>query len=203
MKEVVQDLLELPYTANRYGEASHEDTIEQVFIAHGYTNNDMRVPVATRDEALEGADIEGLSNGEYISQPCGENNSPDFIVKSNDRLFFIEAKSSKSPTPTYNGGLPKEQYIYVFSSSQTNETTVFLGSDVVNETKRGLLNDLTDELWAVVRKYQDMPEWADDARGFDFYMRAMYTQSGGAIKKNYFTHEDRAKAEGRVLAYCE
>lgn len=205
MKAIINDLLDLPYTPNQYGQALHEDKIEEVFVSHGFTKNDMRIRTAVRDELLadEDADLDGLENGEYISQPCGENNSPDFIVKENNKLYFFEAKSSAGTFPTYNGGLPKERYIYVFSSGKTNETTVFFGGDVLEDTKRGLLNDLTEELWGIVKKYQALPEWDNDSRGFDFYMRAMYTQSGGNQKKNYFTHADRQEAEARVLSYCE
>ena len=35
----------------------------------------------------------------------------------------------------------------------------------------------------MVKTYQLDEEWQEDDRGFDFYMRAMYTQSGGKDKK--------------------
>jgi len=198
VSKIMKDLLAMPYSKNMYGSASHEDAIEHVFISYGFTQNPARISKNERDEALEGSDIAVLKNGEYLSQPCGENDSPDFILKYNNKLYFIEAKSSKTTSPTFNGGLPKEEYIYVFSSSKYNETTLFRGKDIVIDAKREMLNELVSELDEVVKKFQALSEWDNDPRGFNFYMRAMYTQSGKG-KLNYFTHPDRFQFEQNVL----
>jgi len=50
----------------------------------------------------------------------------------------------------------------------------------------------------VLKTYQLDAGWNEDPRGFDFYMRAMYTQSG-AGKKDYFTHSERKRCESNVL----
>ena len=52
----------------------------------------------------------------------------------------------------------------------------------------------------VLLRYQSKPEWKDN-RGFDFYLREMYTQSGGAEYTNYFTHTDRHKCEENVFNF--
>jgi len=201
MEKIVRELMDMPFTKNQYGKASHEDAIEQIFIQNNLVLNPMKISRAERDAALKGADIEGLKNSQYLSQPCGNNDSPDFIVKHNNKLYFFEAKSSSQTHPTFNGGLPKEQYIYVFSSKKYNDTTVFLGKDAVNEVKRDLFGDLVDELWGVVNKYQEMDAWQDDDRGFDFYMRSMFIQSGGASKTDYFKHADRKQTEKNVIEW--
>ena len=46
-----------------------------------------------------------------------------------------------------------------------------------------------------------MPEWNDDERGFNFYIRNMFTQSGGWTRTNYFKHKDRGFCEDRVVNY--
>ena len=201
MEKIVNELMAMPFTKNQYGKASHEDAIEQIFIQNNLVLNPMKISKSERDAALKGADIEGLKNSQYLAQPCGNNDSPDFIVKHNNKLYFFEAKSSSQPHPTFNGGLPKEQYIYVFSTKKYNETTIFLGKDAVNDIKRDLFGDLVDELRDVVKKYQSMDAWQDDDRGFDFYMRSMFIQSGGASKTDYFKHSDREQTEKNVLEW--
>jgi hypothetical protein len=110
----------------------------------------------------------------------------------------IECKSSKNTYPTYNGGLPKKGVVYVFSSKRYDETTVFFAEDVVSDIKRELYSELVSQLNEVLIEYQENPIWKDDDRGFDFYIRNMYTQSG-AGKKDYFSHSDRERCEQNVL----
>ena len=66
-------------------------------------------------------------------------------------------------------------------------------------TKRKLYDQLLTKYDEVLNEMRQLPDWSDDTRGFDFYMRAMYTQSGGGVKTNYFTHQDRAMCEKNVL----
>ena len=60
---------------------------------------------------------------------------------------------------------------------------------------------LVEDLNAVLKTYQMDDVWQDDERGFDFYVRNMYTQSGGKDKKDYFTHVDRNRCEQNVLNF--
>jgi hypothetical protein len=69
----------------------------------------------------------------------------------------------------------------------------------VTERKRGLYDDLIKEIRAVVSAHQANPAWKDDPRGFDFYPRAMFTQTGSSDRTDYFTHIDRVKCEKAVL----
>ena len=52
----------------------------------------------------------------------------------------------------------------------------------------------------VVLRYQSLPEWQDD-RGFDFYLREMYIQSGTSEYTDYFTHKDRTTCEQNVFNF--
>ena len=67
------------------------------------------------------------------------------------------------------------------------------------QSKKLYLNLKKKKFNTVLTEMRQLPEWSEDTRGFDFYMRAMYTQSGGGVKTNYFTHKDRAMCEQRVL----
>lgn len=160
----------LPYATNRYGDAKHEQLVK---------------------DALD------FYNLPYVEQPNGNNASPDFRVSVENIYFDIECKTGDTK-PTYNGGLPKDLTIYILSSPKFG-TTMFYGKDVVSTSKRTLFAALVAELKEVVKKYQAMPGWNDSIRGFDFYMRSMFTQSGKKDRTNYFTHKDRLQCEANVL----
>ena len=169
-----QDVLRLPYKPNSQQNPLHENQVEDLLIKHGF---------------------------QYEAQPNGIQNSPDFRVHlSNGKTVDIECKSSKQTYPTYNGGLPKEGVVYIFSSKRYNETTIFFADDVVSAKKREQFDVLVKELNSVLKVHQMDEEWQNDTRGFDFYIRNMYVQNG-AGKKDYFTHSERKSCESNVLNY--
>lgn len=150
---------------------------------------------------LQVKDLLDKHNIKYEWQPNGSQNFPDFRVDlENGRTLDLECKSSQQAFPTYNGGLPHEGSVYIFSSKKYNETTVFFADDVVSQAKREMYSNLVEDLRAVLKTYQMDEEWKDE-RGFDFYVRNMYTQSGGKDKTDYFTHADRNRCESNVLNY--
>ena len=171
MKHFFKEALKLPYKSNSQDNPLHEQQVEELLIKHGF---------------------------DYVAQPNGIQASPDFrVTLKNGKSVDIECKSSKQTFPTYNGGLPKKGVVYIFSSKRYNETTVFFADDIVTDKKRKQLANLVEELGSVVKIYQEDPEWKD-TRGFDFYIRNMYVQTG-AGKKDYFKHQDRQLCEQNVL----
>ena len=195
-----ENALKMEFSSGGYQKSNHEKAIEKLLRKNGFKKSALKkISKKQRDKALAGGDIPLLKEGEYIAQPTGKNDSPDFIVRYKGKLHFIECKSSQEPHPTYNGGRPKEEYIYIFTSGKINQTTIYYGKDVLNNQVR----DLYDEL---LRKNEENYKWfksqlglVDNDRGFDYYERHMYTQSGGAEFTNYFTHKDRKICEENVL----
>tara|TARA_Y100000389_G_C17415096_1_gene493218 strand:- start:926 stop:1567 length:642 start_codon:yes stop_codon:yes gene_type:complete len=174
MKKFWQEVLLLPYKSNSQDNPLHEQQVEELLIKHGFR---------------------------YIAQPNGIQASPDFrVFLENGKTVDIECKSSKQTFPTYNGGLPKEGVVYIFSSNRYNQTTIFFADDVVSTKKRQQFNNLTEELNAVLKLHQMDEGWQEDSRGFDFYIRNMYVQNG-AGKKDYFKHFERQQCESNVLNY--
>lgn len=175
MKQFWQEVLTLPYKSNSQDNSLHEQQVMTLLDKFGY---------------------------QYVYQPNGSQASPDFrVTLPNGRVVDIECKSSKQPYPTYNGGLPKKGVVYIFSSKKYNATTIFFADDIITERKRELYAQLVEDLNAVLKTYQLDEEWQNDERGFDFYIRNMYTQSGGKDKTDYFTHTDRQRCESNVLNY--
>ena len=173
IRDFLQDCLELPWQPNSQDNPLHEKQVEELLIKHGL---------------------------EYQSQPNGIQNFPDFRVNLPNGKHYVdvECKSSKKAMPTYNCGLPHSHGIYIFSSSKYNKTTVFRGRDVVSEEKRTLYSAMHSEMNEVLEKYRSEEDWNDD-RGFDFFIRNMYTQKGGSQKTDYFLHKDRKQCEDNVI----
>lgn len=175
MKQFWSDVLKLPYKPNSQSNPEHEEQVKNLLDKYDYL---------------------------YVHQPNGPQQSPDFrVFLTKNKAVEIECKSSSQVYPLYNCGLPKEDVVYIFSSSKYNQTTIFFGRDVVNDKKRKLYSNLIEDLNSVLKIYQLDDNWLDDSRGFDFYIRNMYTQSGKGIKTDYFKHVERLKCEQNVLNY--
>lgn len=175
MKQFWQEVLLLPYKSNSQDKPLHEQQVGALLDQFGY---------------------------QYDYQPNGSQASPDFrVTLPNGRVVDIECKSSNQSHPTYNGGLPKEGVVYIFSSNKYKQTTIFFAEDIITERKRELYAQMVEDLNAVLKTYQLDEEWQDDERGFDFYIRNMYIQSGGKDKTDYFKHADRTKCEQNVLNF--
>jgi hypothetical protein len=170
-----EDCLRLPYKPNSQDNPEHEDQVEELLKKHGLN---------------------------YKSQPNGIQQSPDFRIFYESREIDVECKSSKEAKPMYNSGLPKRGVIYIFSSMKYNQTTIYFADDIVTDEKRELYEALTTEYKKILTEFQSKEGW-NDSRGFDFYMRAMYTQSGSSHKTDYFVHSDRIECEQNVLNWCK
>lgn len=190
-------VLQLKYTMNQYGNTKHEECVADELKRVGFDVVDLDNKDAYKK--AYGDNFENLPEGTFISQPNGDNSSPDFLGKVNGKYVPIECKSSQQAYPTYNGGLPKKDVVYIFSTKKYDETTIYFAQDVVSDAKRDLYAEYLEKQAALLNEYRNLPEWKEDDRGFDFYNRAMYTQSGGAAKTNYFTHSKRNYCEQRVI----
>jgi hypothetical protein len=174
MKQFWQEVLLLPYKSNSQDNPHHESQVEELIIKYNY---------------------------KYEYQPNGSHQSPDFrVTLPNGRIVNIECKSSKGAHPVYNGGLPKEGTVYIFSSAKYNQTTIFFSEDVVSAAVRKWLEETVVCLNKVLVDQQQTKPADEFNRGFDFYIRNMYTQAGKG-KKDYFKHSDRQLCEQNVLDF--
>ena len=183
--------------------STHESAVEDVLCAFGFTeveDHDTKGFIKTRDLWINDPAACDMENGTYISQPCGPQNSPDFIVKADDKVYFMECKSSAQKYPTFNSGKPNPAYIYVFCSSKTDSTTIFRGDDIATIEQMRLMAEYDDKIKNIVNELNAKLEECDDNnRGLSLYHRAMWGQKGGAAKTDYFNHSERSRCEQRVL----
>jgi hypothetical protein len=113
----------------------------------------------------------------YIAQPLGSQKSPDFIVLTNDRTYFIEVKGAKTPSGyQFNSHLIKDDYIYVLSDPSVGFRVVE-GFCLMTDEIRQLLKECHKECQAVQKKYNEkILAHSSNAEGWSYYARSMYQQ---------------------------
>ena len=216
-KALLKDLNAMPYYKNYaatsgmvHNVAKHEDAVRDILLKHGFKE---WTPYKgfTKEVAWSWIDNPALATRmpsmTFISQPCGSNDNPDFLVKMKTNVVFaIECKSSdkKTKKPLYNSGGITQNYIYVYSSQSTNSTTIYMGSAIMTEEQQKLINEH-------ILKHR-----ADDAilneklksidtnhRGVSYYTRPMIGQSGDSTYTDYFNHEMKSASEENVFKFVE
>ena len=139
----------------------------------------------------------------FISQPCGTHESPDFIFKiSPSVIIAVECKSSTQSSPLYNSGGVTSHYLYVLSSQKYNQSTIYMGSDIINQEQQLIIDKHIKNIRELeLAVNQQLREHDTNHRGISFYTRPMINQSGGKTYCDYFTHENRKTAEENVMNY--
>jgi hypothetical protein len=211
----IRTILKLPYFKNEaaisgavHNTPRHENAIKNVFNQFGY--NLFKIPSQFKKyEILKWNDNPELATvipiGSYVEQPCGTHNSPDFIIKvSNNLVIFLEAKSSKTTFPLYNSGSVKQNYIYIFCSEQTNETTIYKGSSIMSPEQHKLITEHIEKSRKADEDLNAKLKQLDiNNRGICYYTRPMINQSGGKFNTNYFEHKYRKKSELNALNWIK
>ena len=216
----VKDILKMPYFKNenaRSGGAhyGHEEAVAVRIRDAGFAEQERSLYPKLKKGLLKrwaesGVDTDlrrvtqGMPLGSFILQPAGSQGFPDILVRDfNDRFVAIECKSGQGGLcPMWNDNLPKPNTIYVLSSGAVNETTVFLGRDVMTAAMLASQVAMIKELSAIVDKYRKINAGLDQFnRGWDTKFRPQNFQGGGGAKTNYFTHRDRRSCEANALVY--
>jgi len=219
--EAVKAILAMPYYKNdnaRSGQtvAGHEAAVGLRVEEAGFTEvNKSAYPKLSKSilkkwsktgntSQIE-AILSTLPNGSYILQPAGSQGFPDLLIKDfSGKYLALECKSGKGTCPMWNDNIPQQEAIYILSCAPPlNETTVFLGADVIAIEMYDVMSQLEKEVQEVYKKYTSLFEQADKfKRGFIQKSRKQHFQSGGGAKTNYFKHADRAKCEQNVLDFA-
>lgn len=218
LHQAITEILAMPYFKNeqaRSGGANygHEDAVAERFRQAKFTEvNKSSYPKITKsmlkrwaktgdDTDLRSA-TQGLPPGSFILQPAGTQGFPDVLVLDFNNVFrSIECKSGKNGLcPMWNDNLPMPNTIYVLSSGIRNETTVFLGQDVITPEEQALMDEEEAAVAKVVKEYNQRMIAIDKFnRGWLQKSRKQHFQGGGGAKTNYFTHADRWRCELNVL----
>ena len=177
--------------------AKHEDAVEDIFVQNNFQKVERSIPKEQRNEWLKDNSLCDLEDGTFVSQPCGTHESPDFILKSSGKVFFIECKSAKTRRyPTYNSGVPKKEYLYVFSNKKLNETCIFMGGDVLDEEHVDMINEHIAE---ARRRDEVFNRKMNSSHGVSYYTRPMIIHKGGNSVYDYFANPLRESIEENIL----
>ena len=191
--------------ALRLSLAGFQEVNANVFSCAGKTTV-LREWAETSNSTELATSFSSLLPGTFVLQPGGSQCTPDCLLRDhNGKYIGLEFKSSETSTkPTWNDNTPKDEFIYVFCSKITDETTIFFGKDVITAEQNILKAQCYDELNSVIEKYKPLFVAADkNHRGFIPGWRPKTEQGGGGAKTNYFTHVDRTKCEQAVLDYVK
>jgi len=210
----------MPYCSNSSPKGAHEAAGAELLRKHGLTKFTLpkrgkKLQKLTgfsqsgelRDYWEKDGDHSILPDDCFVPQPFSSQGTPDFLIKVDGELWFVEFKSSKEGfNPTWNGGLPRPDYIYVFcskhKSARSQPTTIFLGQDIVDNDSRRIFHEGIAQLNKLVDKINlKLANNPNNDYGLDYYLRNMFTHAGGAGKANYFTHERRTECEQNVLEF--
>jgi hypothetical protein len=220
LHSAITAVLAMPYFKNQHARSGttdygHERAVADVLKEHGYNEHKREdypklkkgsfkkwLDDHSDTEVLEAT--AGLPNDCFILQPAGTQSFPDVILKDSDgRLIPIECKSGQNGTcPMWNDNLPKLNAIYVLASGLMNQTTVFMGQDVITQEDLDLMRLQEQAVAKVTAQFNAQMASVDvKSRGWIQKQRKQHFQGGGAAKTNYFTHKDRRQCEENVLQY--
>tara|TARA_B100000674_G_C37821754_1_gene906135 strand:+ start:314 stop:997 length:684 start_codon:yes stop_codon:yes gene_type:complete len=190
-----------------HNKARHEDAIENLLVANNFKKYipEHKLIVKEREKLYIDPSLRSdIPDGSYITQPYGKNNNPDFIVKVNNKILFVEAKSSKGAKPLYNSGGCHSNYLYVFCCEKYNKTTIYKGEYVITDKQSTIFNKVHDEFQQIANKWNEKLKECDEYnRGWTIYPRDMIKQLGGNIKTDYFQHKEKENVEEKTLDWIK
>ena len=204
MKSFFEDVMKMPYYKNYaassgkvHNVAKHEDAVESLLQDYKIKESRVnKISKGTRDQWLSVKSAPEMENNSYISQPCGTHNSPDFIVKADNKLYFLECKSVKGGSPMYNSGVPKSGYVYILSSETHNKTTFYKGEDVLSSEEERLIQEHIKEARERDAKLNAL---LNNSHGIKYYTRPMIQHQGSRHTQDYFVNKNRFQLEQNVL----
>lgn len=206
LRELFNAFKQMPYYKNHaaasgavHNYSKHEDALAAKMIEFGYKEYSCG-KLHKKDFGKEDF-LSTMPPGSYIEQPFGTHSAPDFFIKGPaGRLIPLEAKSADGTKPLYNSGGIKRGYYYVFCSKKTGTTTIYRGDDIITEAQSRLIYEyIAEEKQRANELNRRLKAIDDNNRGINFYPRAMIGQSGGASFTDYFTHQNCARDEARVI----
>ena len=173
--EILNTLLELPFTTNYVTEWKHEQLI-----------------AATLAET-------GIS---FVRHPFGKKDV-DFLVQVADSYWVIlEAKSSSRNNfpDLFNTYAAEGIYIFCSTQQELNQTTLFLGASVMSDEQRASYDNFIEDIDTIRKKYQAMPGWTEyDAGEWNYVVERRIDHTKGT---DLFSEDQRDRNEQLVFDTC-
>lgn len=160
-------------------------------------NNYYKLWKQIKDGVLQKNSIEVVKNPfknirkNYLFQPFGKQNYPDFLVFCDDFLIPIEIKYSTKITanldstrPMWNSNLPKPNGLYIYGVSR-QDVTFFKGDDIISYKTRQILLDYWNKTDSFKEELNSNLKEQNNNFGFYPYNRKAYEN-----KKDFSTFVD-------------
>ena len=160
---------------NVVGDALSQQGLKELDIASLVKGSDYRnkteLVQAVRDGEFQ------LEPNTFYAQPLGSQKSPDFIAVTEEEVFFIEVKASKTASGyLFNTHLIKSDFMYVLSDTSVGFKVV-PGSMLMDSEVREMLYECHQQCTAIQRKWNEkISAHPSNTQGWAYYARPMYTQ---------------------------
>jgi|TARA_R110000824_G_scaffold304599_1_gene492410 hypothetical protein len=191
MYKILNAVRKQRYMSNTSGR--HEKQIESILKTNGYERITIEKLNFEKKFIKETKYDKSDNTMWYVSQPCGSQSFPDFIVGDKfGNVFYVECKSSKKDHIVWNSGMPKNKGIYIFSSAKHDKQTIVMGSDLWDKEEMELqlkIRKLIEETYRPLKNNDHKVE---------YYGRHMHLD-----KSPVYGHETRTKRESKVYRFVE
>lgn len=143
---------------------------------------------------------------QFLQQPYGSQEFPDFLVFDGSRIVCLEVKfsTSKQNKPVWNSGLPRPNGIYIFGSAGKQDLTFFRGCDVVSVEETKQLHDFFDRGLKAHQTQFNQDRMKNQPYGFAVYIRKAFEQKATfneAACLDFFGNPKRRELEQAVIDY--
>lgn len=182
--------------------ASHEREIRKLLEAVGFQRIKLLDSGFTKEEILSkktGSQIQGPS---FLKNPLGGSKHPDFVLFFNGWVFYLELKSSKSSyNPKWGSAFPERNDIWIFTcgNRKVNETTFFLGNDLIPDDLAIRMRGFQEE--ELARQREQNQAWRMVTGNFGLDLRPMKFSDYSKKEDSLIFHPARELREIKVLGY--
>ncbi len=153
LQKFLEEVLRQKHVSNAKG--LHEKQVERLLKKHGFKKSTIGKQKLTKQVIRNTEVAKKIKPCVFISQPCGSQSFPDFLVSDEaGRVFYLECKSSKHDKVLWNSGKPKAAGIYIVSSGKHDAQTIVKGDCFWPEKEAGLMFEAFRLMKEIQSEYQ-------------------------------------------------
>ena len=194
------DIPETPGNSNLG--ASHEREIRKLLESTGFQRMELPLSDFTKQDILEKKAFSNIIEPSFLKNPLGGSKHPDFVLFTNTRVFYLELKSSKSSyNPKWGSTFPEGKDIWIFTcgNRNVNETTFFLGGDLISaEDARDMKLEQESEL---ARSREKSQGWKKRTGFIGLDLQSQRFTDSSKKEASLMFHPNRKLREARVYDY--
>lgn len=193
LQNFLKEVLIQKHISNAKGH--HEKNIERLLRKHKFKKTTLEKCGLKKAEIRNTEVTKKIKPCSFVSQPCGSQSFPDFIVSDETgKVFYIECKSSQQDKITWNSGKPKAAGIYIVSSGRHDAQTIVKGDHFWTEEETSLLAECFQKMKVIQKEYGSLLKQMNSK--LSPYCREMHNDS-----QKVYGHSDRLSRVKAVFDY--